>query len=75
MTTTTPERTFDAFVSYRHREPDKTWERKTLVPQLEAEGLRVFIDYRDFKLGAPVVTDRVQHATVGSRSSGWSASM
>jgi len=55
MTTkTTP---YDFFVSYRHREPDKSWVRKTLVPALEAKGLRALIDYRDFQLGAPLVTE------------------
>ena len=51
---TTP---YDFFVSYRHREPDKSWVRKTLVPALEAQGLRALIDYRDFRLGAPLVTE------------------
>jgi len=48
---------YDFFVSYRHREPDKTWVRKTLVPALEAKGLRALIDYRDFRLGAALVTE------------------
>ena len=48
---------YDFFVSYRHREPDKSWVRKTLVPALESKGLRAFIDYRDFQLGAPLVTE------------------
>ena len=48
---------YDFFVSYRHREPDKSWVRKTLVTNLEQKGLCAFIDYRDFKLGAPLVTE------------------
>jgi hypothetical protein len=48
---------YDFFVSYRHREPDKSWVRKTLVPTLEQKGLRAFIDYRDFQLGAPLVIE------------------
>ena len=48
---------YDFFVSYRHREPDKSWVRITLVPALEAQGLRALIDYRDFRLGAPLVTE------------------
>ena len=48
---------YDFFVSYRHREPDKGWVRKKLVPALEAQGLRALIDYRDFQLGAPLVTE------------------
>ncbi|HNB52831.1 MAG TPA: toll/interleukin-1 receptor domain-containing protein [Anaerolineales bacterium] len=54
MSSTTP---YDFFVSYRHKDPDKTWVRKTLVPALEAKGLRALIDYRDFRLGAPLVTE------------------
>lgn len=48
---------YDFFISYRHRDPDKSWVRKTLVPALEARGLRALIDYRDFRLGAPLVTE------------------
>ena len=48
---------YDVFISYRQQEPDKTWVRKTLQKRLEAEGLRVFIDYRDFRLGAPLVLE------------------
>lgn len=45
----------DVFVSYRQQEPDKSWVRKILVPGLEQRGLRVLIDYRDFRLGPPLV--------------------
>jgi hypothetical protein len=48
---------YDVFISYRQKEPDKTWVRKTLVPELEAEEIRVFIDYRDFRLGAPLILE------------------
>lgn len=49
--------TYDIFISYRHQEPDKSWVRKTLLPELEAQGLRTCIDYRDFRLGAPLVKE------------------
>src|SRR5215218_5169695 len=49
--------TYDTFVSYRHQEPDKTWVRRTFVPALEAAGLRVCVDHRDFRLGAPLVME------------------
>jgi hypothetical protein len=49
--------TYDVFISYRQQEPDKSWVRKTLLPKLEEEGIRVCIDYRDFRLGAPLVTE------------------
>ncbi len=48
---------YDAFVSYRHQEPDRTWVRKTLVPALDAAGLRVCVDHRDFALGAPILEE------------------
>jgi hypothetical protein len=48
---------YDAFVSYRHQEPDKSWVRGYLVPALEDAGLRVCVDHRDFRLGAPLVTE------------------
>src|SRR5215218_10057238 len=47
----------DAFVSYRHQEPDKTWVRTFFVPALEAAGFRVCVDHRDFRLGAPLVAE------------------
>jgi hypothetical protein len=48
---------YDVFVSYRQQEPDKTWVRKTLLPRLEANELRACIDYRDFRLGAPLIKE------------------
>ncbi|GHO90789.1 hypothetical protein KSF_008370 [Reticulibacter mediterranei] len=51
---------YDIFISYRQREPDKTWVRKTLLPALEARGLHVCIDYRDFRLGAPLIKEMEQ---------------
>lgn len=48
---------YDVFISYRQQEPDKTWARKTLVPRLKAEGLRVCIDYTCFRLGRPLILE------------------
>jgi hypothetical protein len=48
---------YDVFISYRQQEPDKTWVRNVLVPRLEAEGLHICIDYRNFRLGAPLVLE------------------
>ena len=48
---------FDVFISYRHTEPDNSWVRKKLVPRLEAIRLRPFVDYKHFKLGAPLVLE------------------
>jgi Caspase domain/TIR domain len=57
---------YDAFISYRQRDPDKAWVRKTLVPRLKAAGLKVFIDHVDFRLGAPIVTE-MERAVIQSR--------
>jgi Caspase domain/TIR domain len=46
---------YDVFISYRTKEADKTWVRKTLLPYLESQGLRVCIDFR-FPLGVPLIT-------------------
>lgn len=48
---------YDLFLSYRQREPDLSWVRRRLLPALEAQGLRVCVDFRDFRLGAPLVTE------------------
>ena len=55
---------YDAFLSYRHA--DKDWVRKTLVPRLESAGLRLCVDYRDFKLGAALL-DEMERAVLESR--------
>jgi len=57
---------YDVFISYRLREPDKSWVRNVLLPRLEAAGLRVCIDVRDFRLGEPLVTE-MERAVVESR--------
>src|SRR5829696_9013424 len=56
MTSNSPFR-YDAFISYRHQEPDKTWVRRTFVPALEAADLQVCVDHRDFRLCLPLVTE------------------
>jgi hypothetical protein len=57
---------YDVFISYRQQEPDRTWVCKSLMPRLTAEGLRVCIDYRDFRLGAPLVKE-IERAVEQSR--------
>ena len=57
---------YDVFVSYRQQEPDRSWVRKILVPRLQAEALRVCIDYRNFRIGAPLVLE-MAHAVEHSR--------
>jgi len=48
---------YDVFISYRQREPEKTWVRKTLVPRLTEAGLNVMVDFKHFRLGAPLITE------------------
>jgi hypothetical protein len=57
--------TYDVFLSYRDHDPDKTWARKTLMPRLEQEGLKV-IEQRRFRLGAPLVKE-MERAVTQSR--------
>ncbi|HJQ34636.1 MAG TPA: toll/interleukin-1 receptor domain-containing protein [Pyrinomonadaceae bacterium] len=57
---------YDVFISYRHREPDKSWVRKTLVPVLRAGGLSVCLDADSFVLGSFVV-EEMEHAVEQSR--------
>jgi CheY-like chemotaxis protein len=46
---------YDVFISYSHQ--DKNWVRGTLLTRLEKTGLKVFIDFRDFKIGAANVKE------------------
>lgn len=48
---------YDVFLSYRHREPDKSWVRQKLAPALRDAGLRVCIDYLCFDPGSFVVKE------------------
>lgn len=41
--------TFDVFISYSHH--DVEWVKTWLLPRLEAAGLRVCVDFRDFTIG------------------------
>ena len=51
---------FDAFISYRQQDPDRTWVRQTLVPALDSAGLRVCIDHRCFRLGRALIPQMEQ---------------
>jgi hypothetical protein len=44
---------YDVFISYSSK--DKDWVRHDLLPKLDAAGLRVIIDYRDFEVGTPTL--------------------
>ena len=47
------EHEFDVFISYSSR--DRTWVRGELLKGIEEAGLRAFIDFRDFRRGAPSI--------------------
>ena len=55
---------YDVFISYSH--VNKEWVRCELLPCLEAAGLRVCIDYRDFAIGLPVISN-IERAVDDSR--------
>jgi len=57
---------YDAFISYRHGEPDRSWVRQVLGPALEARALHICIDYRCFRVAAPIVLE-MERAVVQSR--------
>ena len=56
----------DVFVSYRHREPSKTWVRQQLVPALKAAGLTVIIDEHDF-VPSEVLLEEIERASAAAR--------
>lgn len=61
---TRPTKRYDVFVSYSLR--DREWVREWLLPRLEAEGLRVCIDFRDFEVGLPSIVN-MENAVEQSR--------
>jgi hypothetical protein len=46
---------YDVFISYSSK--DRDWVRTELLPRLEAANLQVCLDFRDFELGAPSLTE------------------
>jgi hypothetical protein len=61
---TAPE--FDVFISYRHREPDQTWVRGQLGPELRRHALKVCLDVETFIPGEPLIR-QMEDAVVNSR--------
>lgn len=51
----------DLFISYGPRE--RGWVRDRLVPELEARGLRLHVDYRDFQPGLPRILNAERAVT------------
>jgi hypothetical protein len=60
------EYTYDVFISYSHRDED--WVVNTLLPRLEAAGLRVCIDFRDFVVGRPSLVNMEQAVDKSERT-------
>jgi hypothetical protein len=46
---------YDVFISYSSK--DKEWVRGELLRRIEQTGLTAFIDFRDFKRGAPSIKE------------------
>jgi hypothetical protein len=57
---------FDVFISYSSR--DKQWVRNDLLNRIESAGLRVFIDFRDFRRGAPSIKEMERAVTMCRRT-------
>jgi tetratricopeptide (TPR) repeat protein len=58
-----PKYDFDVFISYSHK--DEKWVTKTLLPRLKEAGLRVCIDFPNFKPGKAALhnmRDAVKHS-------------
>lgn len=55
MSEQTPNFDYDVFLSYSSQ--NKDWVRGDLLCQLDAAGLKTFIDFRDFEPGAPSINE------------------
>jgi DNA-binding winged helix-turn-helix (wHTH) protein/pimeloyl-ACP methyl ester carboxylesterase len=56
--------TYDVFISYSSQ--DQEWVQHELLKQLEAQGMKVCIDFRDFQPGIPIVKE-IERALQTSR--------
>jgi hypothetical protein len=61
-----PHFAYDLFVSYRRMVPDGPWVRDVFVPRLEALGLKVCLDERDFAPGVYLIKE-MERAVLQSR--------
>jgi TIR domain/SEFIR domain/Effector-associated domain 7 len=55
---------YDVFISYSSK--DRPWVKSTLLIQLENQGLKVCIDYRDFVVGKPSIVN-IEQSVLNSR--------
>ncbi|HEY0347590.1 MAG TPA: TIR domain-containing protein [Pyrinomonadaceae bacterium] len=61
-----PEFEYDVFISYsRH---DQEWVRDELLKIVEEVGLRAFVDFRDFKSGAPSIKEMERGVTTSRKT-------
>jgi len=59
--------TYDGFLSYRRADPaDRAWVETVLVPRLEQLGVRLCLEYRDFRLAQPRIRE-MERAVTHSR--------
>lgn len=59
--------TYDAFLSYdRGDAADRAWVEQVVVPRLEARGLRLCLEHRDFRFGHPRIRE-MERAVTASR--------
>lgn len=61
-----PSFAYDVFISYSHN--DKEWVKDWLLPHLESAGIRICIDYRDFKIGLPALDNMADAAVKSSKT-------
>lgn len=58
---------YDAFLSYdRGNATDRAWVEQVVVPRLEARGLRLCLECRDFRVGWPRIRE-IERAVAASR--------
>jgi CheY-like chemotaxis protein len=56
---------YDVFISYSHK--NKDWVRNVLLPRLEKANLKVFIDFRDFRVGASIIKEMERGVTTSRK--------
>ncbi|MCK4599535.1 TIR domain-containing protein [Candidatus Bipolaricaulota bacterium] len=57
-----PEFDYDVFISYSSH--DRQWVRGDLLKRIEEAGLHAFVDFRDFKRGAPSIKEMERGVTM-----------
>ena len=57
---------YDVFISYCSRDGD--WVREVLLTRIESAGLRAFVDFRDFRRGAPSISEMERGVTTSRKT-------